>query len=273
MTERRTLDSSEKLLAILSYLIQSGGAGVSETARETSIAKSTVHVHLQSLRETGHVVKRGSSYEPSIRLFEWGQSVRDSNEIFQQGRQEVDSLARKTNGRVNLGVFEAESLRVTYSEEATGSGSTESHSPAESREFTAEALKESAFDPDDRLGTELDFHATAMGKTVLANLPEERAASLLDRQEFTSYTDNTIQDRETLLDELATVRNRGYAVDDEERNEDVSCIAAAIVHEGDPVGSVSITVPANRLNSEYRQQLGDQVVQTTNLITIRLTHA
>ncbi|HZD42853.1 MAG TPA: IclR family transcriptional regulator C-terminal domain-containing protein [Methanomicrobiales archaeon] len=123
-------------------------------------------------------------------------------------------------------------------------------------------------------GMRVHLHTTALGKSILAHLPEERMEEILDERGLPSVTPNTITNREELLSDLDLVRERGYAIDDEERLEGIRCIAAPIVTEGDNVlGAVSISGPRNRLRGErFREEIPSQVLGTSNIISVNVRH-
>lgn len=267
------VESSEKLFRILERLVETGGSGVTELAEATSIPKSTVHLHLQSLREAGYVVRSNGTYRPSFRLLELGDRTRQTHEVYRAGREEVDALARETNELVNLGVLENGKVRLVYLREVEGDAS---HNPLSvSTEFEATGPRVSVLDEsyEHAPGKALDVHATAMGKAILAELPTEEVKRILDDHGLPRHTERTVTDRDELFEELETVRPAGYAVDDGCRVDGLCCVAAAISRGDEPVAAVSISGVADRLNGEYREQLANRVVDIAGVIEIKLAHS
>jgi len=83
----------------------------------------------------------------------------------------------------------------------------------------------------------------AVGKSLLANLPEQLQRSMIDSMQFQRFTPNTVTDKEALARELAEVRASGIAFDEAEGHEDVCCIAAAVLDDsGYPLASVGISM-------------------------------
>ena len=95
-----------------------------------------------------------------------------------------------------------------------------------------------------------------MGKVLLAGLPKEERSDLIDRLELPRFTAATICDGDLLKQELEQVATRGYAMDREEREEDVTCIAAPLRdYSGEVVAGVSISAPSSRLDEAQQQEL------------------
>jgi IclR family transcriptional regulator, acetate operon repressor len=93
-----------------------------------------------------------------------------------------------------------------------------------------------------RVGNELLLHCTAIGKAILAHLPPEEVDAVVASAGLRARTPATIIDLRALYAELAAVRERGYAVDDEENEATVRCIGAAVLDRaGRPRGGVSIS--------------------------------
>jgi DNA-binding IclR family transcriptional regulator len=126
-----------------------------------------------------------------------------------------------------------------------------------------------------QVGTRVYLHSTALGKTVLANLSEETVDGIIDRHGLPRITPNTITDRDELAEELGTVRERGYAIDDEERVEGLRCISAPVLSYTDTVvGSISVSGPTHQFIGEYFiEDIPGKVMEATNVIELNLTYS
>lgn len=106
-----------------------------------------------------------------------------------------------------------------------------------------------------RIGMSIPLHCTAVGKALLASLPAEEVRAIVAGAGLPPRTPATITDLGRLDAELAFIRARGYAVDDEENEATVRCIGAPLVDlSGSPIGGVSVTtvtfvVPREQLES------------------------
>jgi IclR family acetate operon transcriptional repressor len=112
------------------------------------------------------------------------------------------------------------------------------------------------------VGLTAPLHVGAPGKVLLAFLPPAELEALLATLPLTAVTSHTITDREQLLQELATVRQRGYAVSVGERSLWASAAAAPIWDwSGRPIAALSVLGPSQRLTSKVLPALGQQVQQ------------
>jgi len=111
------------------------------------------------------------------------------------------------------------------------------------------------------VGATAPLHATASGKAVLAFLPEERLRALVQEplERFTSRTHGSFED---LVLDLELVRRRGYAVDDEELNHDVRCVAAPVFDiNGEVYGSIGVSGPTQRIGVNQVLTMATRVVE------------
>ena len=111
-----------------------------------------------------------------------------------------------------------------------------------------------------RPGTRSPFHVSGIGKAVLAHLDSGRVAAIARRAGLKQFTPRTLATLPLLEQDLLVIRERGWAVDDEEHNDGMRCIAAAIFNEfGEPVGGVSISGPTVRVTPKRIREIGPLV--------------
>lgn len=114
-------------------------------------------------------------------------------------------------------------------------------------------------------------HASAVGKALLAYLPEPEVEEIARRVGLPKMTENTITDLDALKAHLAEVRARGFAIDDEEGEIGIRCIGAPIFdHRGQPVASISISTPAFRVSREQLLGWSDLLVEGARRISRHL---
>jgi DNA-binding IclR family transcriptional regulator len=96
-----------------------------------------------------------------------------------------------------------------------------------------------------RIGMSVRLHTTAIGKAILAELPDEEVLAVCRRTGLNARTPNSLVSEEDLLTHLARVRALGYAVDDEENEPGIRCVGAAVFdHTGQVLGGISISTLA-----------------------------
>jgi DNA-binding IclR family transcriptional regulator len=121
-------------------------------------------------------------------------------------------------------------------------------------------------------GLHTPLHTTALGKSILAHLPGDRVEAIVDRHGFASETPKTITDRGELSADLDNVRERGFALDDEEFLAGLRCVGAPVcTDEGEVLGSLSVSAPKNRLLDErFVDEFPDLLRSATNVIELNI---
>jgi DNA-binding IclR family transcriptional regulator len=113
-----------------------------------------------------------------------------------------------------------------------------------------------------QVGKRAPVHSTSLGKTILAQLSEPEVRKILEEKGMVAKTKNTITDIDKFLEHLKEVKKQGYAVDDEEQEKDIRCIAGPIFnHRGEVVASFSISAPISRMDKKRMEELAELVVQ------------
>ncbi|ELZ05197.1 IclR family transcriptional regulator [Natrialba asiatica] len=246
----RSIKSDETLFAIIECLKRTNGAGVTELADRLDLAKSTVHKHLVALERHRYVVKEDGQYRLGLQFFTAGIHVRNQYEVYHAAKNRVDRLAAETNEAAWLIVHE------------NGMGM-----------FVYGVAHNEAFTFDSTIGTWVYLHANSAGKAILAHLPDEEVSSIIDRHGLPAQTENTITDRETLLDELAEVRDRGYAMNAQEDLRGLHAIASPVITDGRPVAAVTIAGAANRVTEErIEDDLSERLLEAVDDIELRLVY-
>jgi IclR family transcriptional regulator, acetate operon repressor len=173
-------------------------------------------------------------------------------DVFSIAKPEVDDIARETGELANLLV------------EEHGRGS-----------YLYRARGDNAVQVDAYTWTRVHLHNTALGKAILTYLSEDRRKEILDIHGLPASTDRTITDRTTLYENLDDIRERGYAVDDEERLSELRCVAAPILSNDDRVfGSISVVSPTNRLKgSRFTEEIPEKLLETVNVIELNVTYS
>ncbi|WP_243358820.1 IclR family transcriptional regulator [Fundidesulfovibrio terrae] len=243
--------SLDKALALLDGLGRLGRAGIKALSEETSIPAPTVHRLLGVLGRSGYVRQDPDSrqYHLSLKLLELGAKVRTGLDLAAAARPLMRELAESTRETVNLVVFDNQ--EAVYVEQESGARSM-------LRMFT-------------RVGARVALYCSGVGKAFLAAGSDEAALDYLAGVEAVRHTPRTIVAPEALLDELARIRRHGYAVDDEEMEEGVRCVAALILRaSGEPAGAMSLSGPSARLTPERLPELGLTLARAAEAISAEL---
>jgi DNA-binding IclR family transcriptional regulator len=124
-------------------------------------------------------------------------------------------------------------------------------------------------------GVRRSLHLTASGKAILANLPTDRLDEIIEQHGLPAKTAQSITNRKELVEQLEEVRERGFAVDDQEHINGLRCIGAPIQSKSQTVlGAVSISVPVTRMDDEqFYNDIPDMVRSATNVIELHVQNS
>ena len=118
------------------------------------------------------------------------------------------------------------------------------------------------------LGKRMDVHCTALGKALIAHLPEEEVEVLVRDRGLPRHNDNTICSLRRLKDELARIRKTGYGIDDEEDEVGARCIGAPVFDaEGRVIAAVSVSGTTAQITSDNLAAVAEQVKECAATIT------
>lgn len=250
-TQSNVLASGLKLFKIAEHLKRHGGRTVTELSSELSMPKSTVQVYLNTLHDHRLVVKEEGEYSLGLRFLEYGMSALWDEPAFPQMKSKVEELAASTGELAAFFVEQHGKAIYVYGTEG-----------------------ERAIRTDLSVGEWSPLHATASGKAIMAHLPEERVHEIIEEEGLVHLTENTITDPDVLIDELAQIRDQGYAVSEEESVEGMRAVAAPVLLDDGVAGSISLAGPADRFVRErFRQEIPDTVKAVANEIQLNLTYS
>jgi len=120
-------------------------------------------------------------------------------------------------------------------------------------------------------GTHIDIHAAAPGKAMVAYLPEDERAEILDNCKFTKYNENTITSKRAMNAEIALIQKCGYSIDNEEMVKGCHCVAVPIFNERNyPIAAIWTTGPADRLLDEQYEELGAKLIACARQVQSQL---
>jgi DNA-binding IclR family transcriptional regulator len=254
MRDRRdSVQSLERAFDLLEALAAGGELGVTELANRTGLVPSTAHRLLHTLAKRGYVSQSSESgrYLLGYKVVEVASGLEHRLERLRVvARPHLERIQRATGETVNLVVLDAD--RVVYVDQVEGSRNV--------RMFTT-------------VGTSVPAHTTGAGKAILAAGPPEAPAALYSGRELERLTAHTLATLEALEDDFVRIRRRGYAVDSEEHEEGVACVASAVFdHGGRPCAAISVSGPSARILHENTARLGALLVEHAAEVSSALGH-
>ena len=231
----------DRAFAVLDLLGESGTPlGLAQVASSFQFHKSTAHRFLMVL-ERHRMVERTTNgkFRLGLRLFDFGNRAIEQYDLRDRAQPHLRRLVAETEETAHLCILEA--YRVIYIDKIE---------PARSVRMIT------------RVGASNPVHCTSVGKAILAFLPEERAAEVVRRTRFERFTHRTIATAEALRAEMEKTRRRGYAVDDEEFEEGLRCIAVPLLDaQRLPVAAISISGPSFRVTAQKLPSIANHLLQ------------
>lgn len=239
-TAQNTIKSLDRAMGVFEYLSEGQGKALSTLAAETHESPATVYRILITLEGRGLVEfdQVDQVWHVGPRAFIIGARFLKRTSLVERARPIMRSLMEATGETANLGVEQAGHVLFV--------SQVETH--ASIRAF---------FPP----GTLSRMHASGIGKVLLAQMDAARIDKLLSAAPLERFTDFTLTDIAALKDDLTQTRTRGYAIDGEERNIGMRCIAAPVFDmHGEAVAGISVSGPTSRVGTDRIASLTTHVV-------------
>lgn len=244
------IQSLARASAILEIIARKGSASLAEISAATGLNKSTAFYLVESLADLDLVerLEQRKGYCLGLRNLELGRAVQRRLDIATLGRASLVRLCHLSKETVNLAVphvFDAmivESLEGAYGVRATSYA-----------------------------GSRAAYHSTACGKAILAFLEEPVRRAIYEARGLPAVTANTVTRQDQLEDQLSTIRNDGYAIDNEENEIGANCVAVPIlVGLSEVAGSISVSGLASRMDRPKLVDLAAIIAHEANAISILL---
>ncbi len=252
MNKNGRIKSIQTAFELIEGLEQLDGARASTLADHVDRPISTVHDYLKTLEEIQYVTKADNVYRPGTRFLEIGEAERMKQPLYRVAEPELESLADETGELVSLMIEEhGKGVLLDIKE---GEDAIQLHTYP---------------------GVRMPLHSSALGKCILAHLPDERVDEIIDEHGLPAMAKNTVTDRDTLDEQLTKVCEQGYVIDRGERIDGVLCLAAPILGTTDNVkGSICVCSPTSRIDNETDlERIRDAVVRTANMIQVNLNYS
>lgn len=249
-TEQNTIKSLDRAMLVFEHLSRSQGKMLTELADDLNQSPATVYRVLVTLEIRGLV-----EFDPEEQLwhigpqaFVIGAGFLRRTSLVERARPILRRLMEATGETANLG-RELDGQVLFLSQVETN---------ATIRAF---------FPP----GTLAEMHSSGIGKVLLAQMSEARLARVLADHPMQAFTANTITDPITLDRELATIRAQRFAIDAEERNEGMRCIAAPVFdHSQSAVAGLSVSGPTSRVSEEKTDEFSHAVIRAARDLSAAL---
>lgn len=250
LRRRYSINAVNRAVAVIDAVARQNGQTLSEVARAAALDETTALRYLSSLCDHGFVFRdeRNASYHLGLRLYQLGQKAIGLRDVRKVALPYMERLLERFEETVNLAHARGDSIIII--------------DVLESRRSIRRGATVGEVDL---------WHASALGKSILAAMDVKDAQHILDAVERPRFTRRTLVGIDELLADLMEVRALGYAIDDEEYEEGLRCVAAAINDKrGRPAYAISMSGVAARMASNVTEEMGRAVLEAADAISEEL---
>ncbi len=240
----------QKVFKIIDILKQGKEARLFEIAQKAALNKSTTHRILHELAEEGYVQVNPETkkYSLGLKFLEISHVLMENFSLIKASKDIIDQLNNQTKETIHLVLLLGG--KAIYIDKRESKNSVRMYS---------------------RIGLEVPFYCAAVGKVILAAMPKIHQEEIIENLKFKKYTQHTIDNRRDLRREIKKIQQQGYAIDREEMQQDIVCIAAAIRdYTGGVVGALSITLTLYSENVHQPEVYKDRVMLAAKQISRNL---
>ncbi|MDZ7758756.1 MAG: IclR family transcriptional regulator [Desulfovermiculus sp.] len=245
------INSLDKGIRVLELLAENGALHVSRIAAALGYNRAGAHRFVSTLKDLGYVQQTADGqYELSFKILELSTKLARRFEIRKSASSFMRQLSATFHETINLGFLEG--TDVVHLDKID----------------SPELLR-----PDPEIGSRAPAHTTALGKAILAFLPQEELDAFLSKVDWTPRTPKACSRPQDLQENLQTIQAKGYALDDEELCLGLRCVAVPIFDQHNyPRYAISISGPSMRMSSERMQEMSRALVEVGKSLSQRLQH-
>lgn len=228
--EHSLIQSVSRASAIIEALSNYNTLGITELGKLLGLHKSTVYGLVSTLEHEGYVCQNSQTgkYALTLKMYEIGSRVFGKLDLRKIARPYIEQIVLRHHETAHLVV--PDGLEIVYIDKVECTQSMRICS---------------------NVGKRMPFHCTGVGKVLLANMPEEQANDILRKKGMEAFTENTIIDFNLLIKELEKIKAQGYAIDNEEAEIGLKCVAAPIRDiNGEVIAATSVSGPKVRMDDE-----------------------
>ena len=231
----------DKSLSVLDVLLQNNAPmSIMEISKKLGIYPSTIHRILDTLKYRGYVEQNSDNqkYLLGLKLVELGMSRYHQINLLEEASPFLKELVDECNETVHLGILDHEEVFYIAKE----------NSPQTIRMVS-------------RVGRRAPLYSTGLGKILLAYIPEKERKEIIAHTKIQRFTKNTITNKKELEKELEQIRKQGFALDREENEKEVYCIAVPIKnYHGKVIAALSIASPTYRIDNSRKKFLRKSIL-------------
>jgi IclR family transcriptional regulator, pca regulon regulatory protein len=254
MNKTGHIQSVEKSIILLDLLsAENSQLSLEDLTKKSGFPKTVCFRFLQTLRSLGLVEQnpKTKAYQLGPKLVSLGMAALKRLNLRQVALPVLQTLRDETQETVNLAIPSGTDVL-----------------------FIERIMSDYLVNSNINIGDRLPVHCASLGKAILAFMPEKRSDEIISRLDFNRRTDRTITTASDLKNELSAIRNRGYAVNDEELEKGLRAVAAPILnYDGEAFAAINVAWATARHPS--RQSIVDfskKVIAAADFISGKMGH-
>lgn len=252
--EKESVRSVVRAFHIIEALAKDDGQpkGIQDLAVLTSLTKATVHRIISTLVNLGYVDKDvNGKYVLGLRVISLSTIILNNLRVANIAQNDLDLLAKQTELTTHLAIIDNNDLL-----------------------YLAKANSNQSIQTTSYIGQRSYIHSTSLGKAICAYLPADRVKKILVEKGMRQFTEKTIITIGDYLTELQRVKENGYAIDNEENEKYVRCVAAPIFdHTGSVIASISVSGLVIHIKEEDIPDLSVKVKTVADQISKKMGYS
>lgn len=245
--QKNPIQVSERIFHTIECLAENGSMGLQELSSALDLNKSTVHRILNSLICMDYVRQDAetSKYSLSFKICALSNQILSKNNIIDIARPYIKELSLASGETVHL--VQIEGINATYIDKVEAS--------------------QNSIRMISMVGKSIPLYCSGVGKALLADMPDEKIESIWKRSAIKPLTEHTVTTYVDFLKLIEETRHTGYAMDNEENELGVRCIAVSLKnYNGKSKYAISISAPKDRMSDERVQELKPMILTTKRQI-------
>ena len=240
--DEKQVSAVQRTISILEALSKAEGLNLETLAKETRLPKATLLRFLSSLISLGYIFRdSGDLYHLTLRMFSIGSRSLSHMDLVTMAKPYAKKLANELGETVHMGILQDDLAVYVLKEESI---------------YTLRMYSQ--------VGKAIPLYCTGIGKIFLSEMTEEELVGYLSTHQLKPFTPKSIRTEEAMRAELKAIRERGWAMDDEEHEMNIKCIAAPVRdYTGKAVAAISASWPLFRFDEEKKEEFISQVTGVT----------
>lgn len=250
MEKKNPIQVADKLFLVLETLAKTGPIGLSDLCHETGLNKTTLHRILNSLLYMGYVrqEEQTTHYSLTFKIWDIANQFVGKIDIVEEARPHLKELAAMTGETVHLVQLDGRHAIYIAKEES-----------------------ESSIRLVSMVGKHIPLYCSGVGKALLADMTDDQIRQIWDESDIKKLTEHTITHFPTFMTEIHTIRKQGYAMDNEENELGVRCIATTVPHASQsPYYAFSISAPIQRMDNARMKEIAGYALQMKERLAFNL---